>query len=74
MRYAIDRIEEDIVVIENIETQEIKKISKKTLPQDIKEGSILFFDNNKYQLDLDEEELRRKKIQERFNRLRKKDV
>ena len=74
MKYAIDRIEDNIVVIENLETREIKELDKENLPKDIKEGSILILENDEYKLDLNEEELRRKRIQERFNRLRRKDV
>lgn len=74
MKYAVDRIEDNIVVIENLETREIQEIDKESLPENIKEGSILVLDNNEYKLDLNEEELRRKRIQERFNRLRRKDV
>ena len=74
MKYAIDRIEDNIVVIENLETKEIIELEKDKLPKDIKDGSIIIYENNEYKLDLDEEELRRKRIQDRFNRLRKKDV
>ena len=74
MKYAIDRIEDNIVVIENLETKEIIEIEKDKLPNDIKDGSILIHQNDEYTLDLDEEELRRKQIQDRFNRLKKKDV
>lgn len=72
MKYAIDRIEDNIVVIENIKTNEKIELLKEQLPENIKEGNILILENNEYKLDLNEEELRRKKIQERFNRLRKK--
>lgn len=74
MRYAVDRIEDNIVVLENINTKEKLEVQKGLLPSNIKDGTILIFENNEYKLDLNEEELRRKKIQERFNRLRKKDV
>ena len=74
MKYAIDRIEENIVVLEDINTKEKKEVQKDLLPPNIKDGTILIFENNEYKLDLNEEELRRKQIQERFNRLRKKDV
>ena len=56
------------------ETKEIIELEKDKLPKDIKDGSIIIYENNEYKLDLDEEELRRKRIQDRFNRLRKKDV
>lgn len=74
MKYAVDRIEDNIVVIEDINTKEKKEIEKSLLPQDIKEGRILTYENNEYKLDLTEEEIRRKKIQERFNRLKKNNI
>lgn len=74
MKYAVDRIEDNIVVLEDINTKEKQEVQKELLPSNIKDGTILIFENNEYKLDLNEEELRRKKIQERFNRLRKKDV
>lgn len=74
MKYAVDRIEDNIVVLEDINTKEKQEVQKGLLPSNIKDGTILIFENNEYKLDLNEEELRRKKIQERFNRLRKKDV
>ncbi len=74
MKYAIDRIEENIVILEDINTKEKIEVEKEVLPLSIKDGTILIYENNEYKLDLNEEELRRKKIQERFNRLRKKDV
>ena len=73
MKYAIDRIEDELAILENIDTKEKKEINIKELPKNIKEGSILVFENNSYKEDLQEEEIRRKKIQEKFNRLRKKD-
>ena len=32
MKYAVDRIEDNIVVLENIETKEKKKVKKDLLP------------------------------------------
>lgn len=74
MKYSIDRIEDNIVVLEDINTKEKLEVQKDLLPPNIKDGTILTFENNEYKLDLNEEELRRKQIQERFYRLRKKDV
>ena len=73
MKYAIDRIENNIAVLENIETGEKKEINIIILPNNIKEGNILILENNKYKIDLTEEKLRRKRIEEKFNRLKKKD-
>lgn len=73
MKYAIDRIIDDIVVLENIETKTPKEVNISLLPENIKEGNIIVFENKEYKLDLTEEELRRKIIQEKFNKLRKKE-
>ena len=74
MKYAVDRIEDNLVIMENLETKEIIEIEKDKLPEDIKDGTILIYEDEEYKLDLNEEELRRRQIQDRFNRLRKKDV
>ena len=74
MKYAVDRIEDNLVIIENLETKEIIEIGKDKLPEGIKDGTILIYEDEEYKLDLNEEELRRRQIQARFNRLRKKDV
>ena len=70
MKYALDRIEEDIAILENIKTGEKRKISIFNLPQNIHEGTILKKENNTYLIDTKEEEKRRKKIQEKFKKLR----
>lgn len=72
MKYVIDRIEDNIVICQNLETKEMVEIEKKLLPQNIKDGNILLFENNEYKLDLDEEEIRRQRIRERFNRLKQR--
>lgn len=72
MKFSVDRIEDNIVVLESIENNEIREVDISLLPEGIKEGSILVLNNDIYELDLNEEELRRKRIQEKFNRLKKK--
>ena len=72
MKYVIDRIEDNIVVCQNLETKEMVEIENKLLPQNIKDGNVLLFENNEYKLDLDEEEIRRQRIRERFNRLKQR--
>lgn len=72
MKYAIDRIEENIAVCQNLETKEMIEITIDKLPKNIKDGTVLLFKDNEYKIDSQEEELRRKSIQERFNRLKKK--
>ena len=71
MKYSIDRIENNIAVLENLEDKEKIEIEISFLPEGIKEGSILLFKDGKYELDLDEEYLRRKRIMDKFKRLKK---
>lgn len=69
--YALDKIEEEIATLENIDTKEKIELNIKFLPQPLKEGSILKKINDTYYLDKDEEEKRRREILERFKKLRK---
>ena len=70
MKYALDRIEENIAILENIETGEKRKISIQHLPSNIHEGTILKEKNNTYTIDIQEEEKRKKLIEEKFKKLR----
>ena len=72
MKYAVDRIEENIVVLENIETKEKKKVKKDQLPKGIKEGNILIEENNEYLIDTNLEKERRKLLEEKLNKLKRK--
>ena len=69
MRYAVDSIVSDIALLENIETKEKKWININLLPSVIRERSIL--DEN-YNILINEEIDRERKIKERFERLKKK--
>ena len=69
MKYAVDSIVSDIALLENIETKEKKWINTNLLPSVIHEGSIL--DEN-YNILINEEIERERKIKERFERLKKK--
>lgn len=71
MKYSIDRIEDNVAVLENILDKEKREVDISLLPKGSREGSILLFRNDKYELDLDEEEIRRKRIMEKFKRLKK---
>ncbi len=70
MKYAIDQIVDNNVVLENIETGEILNIHKKKLPNDIVEGNILVLKDGEFFLDYSEEEMRRQIIEEKMNRLK----
>ncbi len=70
MKFAIDRIENNIAILENLKTKEKKEISIQLLPSDIKEGMIIIKNNDKYYIDKDEEIKRRKRIITMFNKLK----
>lgn len=70
MKYAVDRIVEDIVVLENIEIGEILEMKKHELPIDVHEGSILIKNDNNFSLDENAEKTRRESLRERLERLK----
>jgi len=65
MKYIVDRIEDNIVVLEN--KNKIIKVDKILLPKNIKEGSII----TKGKINTKLEIKRRKKIRTKFNKLKK---
>lgn len=72
MKYIVDRIEDNIAVLENQDTKEIINIDISLLPRKIKEGNILIYKNNSYYIDKEAEIKRRKEILEKFQKLRNK--
>ena len=68
--YTIDRIEQNIVILENRETSEMIEINIKELPNNIQEGDILNIVNNKYVL-YKKTKMIKESIKERFNKLKK---
>ena len=73
MKWAIDKIENNLALLENIETGEKKEVPTFLLPINTKEGSLLLEKENTYIICLSDEEKRRKEIEERFKRLRSKE-
>ncbi len=70
MKYAVDEIIDDIAILENIETGERIDVSLKLLPSGVSDGTILSLVDGKYNFDLDEETIRRKRILEKMERLK----
>lgn len=70
MKFVVDRIENDIAVLENIKNKEIINISLKLLPKNLKEGDVLKFNNNKYFLDNNEKQARLNRIREKMKMLK----
>ena len=67
--FTVDRIEDDIVVLENRTTQEMININISELPNDIKTGDILKKVNGKYFVDEDETKSVEKRIHDKMNDL-----
>lgn len=74
MKYSVDKIEENIVTLESLDTKEKKEVFLEVLPSNIKEGTILTYENEVYKKDEVLEQQRRTSIQSKFDRLRKRKV
>lgn len=72
MKYAVDKIEENIVTLESLDTKEKKEVLLRVLPSNIKEGTILTYENEVYKKDEALEQQRKTSIQNKFDMLRKK--
>lgn len=72
MKYSIDRIENDIAVLENIDTNELIEVEISLLPENVKEINIVIYEDDEYKLDQQTEETRKKDLLSRFNKLKKK--
>lgn len=70
MKFAVDRIEEDIVVLENIENNKVINVKRRCLPKKIKELDIVIYDGKDYVLDDSERLNRIKRIKEKMGNLR----
>lgn len=71
MKYAVDKIEDDIVVLENVDNNEIIEVEIKKLPSGIHEGSVVLYENNQYSLDEATEANKKECLRERLERLKK---
>ena len=69
-KYSVDRIEENIVVLENTNNKEIIEINKSEFDFEVVEGNILKLVEGKFVLDKDTEVSRRESLRERLNRLK----
>lgn len=71
MKYSVDKIEKDIVILEEINTGYIKEENISVFNFEIKEKDILLFDNNVYKKDENEKTNRINMLREKMNRLKK---
>ncbi|MGN1371309.1 MAG: DUF3006 domain-containing protein [Candidatus Coprovivens sp.] len=72
MKYSVDRIEENIAILESLKDKEKKEIPITELPSNTKEGNILLYKNNMYIKDEILEQKRKKDLKNKFEMLRKK--
>lgn len=70
--YVIDRIEKNIVILENRTNNEMTEINIDKLPKNIKEGDIITLLNNEYVKEIEKTKLIKNNIRNRFNRLKNK--
>ena len=70
-KLIVDRIVGDIAVLEKEDRSHIE-VSTDDIGIEIKEGSVLLFDGERYSADLDGEAARRKKFFEMQERLKRK--
>lgn len=70
MKYSIDRIENKKIIIQNIETGNLKEISKSELQTSVQEGDIIQYINGQYKIDNKETEKRKKRIREKLEKLK----
>lgn len=69
--YTVDRIEDNIVVLENRKSGKIEDLEKELFPSNIKEGDIVFLENGKYVIDEAKTREVKNNIRDRFNKLKK---
>ena len=70
MKYSVDRIEDNIIILQDLDTKEIKEVLKKDIGIRVKDGDILVYKDNKYKKDNKLKEDRLKLIQEKLNKLK----
>lgn len=70
MKYAVDKIEDNVVTLENISDCSITNIDKNIIGYEVKEGDILLFDGEKYIKDDLSKEERIKRIREKMMKLK----
>lgn len=71
MKFAVDRIEGEYAILENIETGEKREELLTFLPI-VKEKDILVFEDNLYKKDDVERQRRMEEIREKLERLKRK--
>ena len=71
MKYIVDMVERDVVVLEDLEGKRIE-ISRGEISFEISDGDVLKKEKDKFVLDKEETKKRRESISSRFSKLKKK--
>ena len=71
MVFSVDKIVDEIVVLENINTLEKREVLIADLPDEIVEGNILTLFDGKYIFNTSVEDERRKRIRDKLDRLKR---
>ena len=71
MKYIVDMVERDVVVLEDLEGKRIE-ISRGEISFEIADGDVLKKEKDKFVLDKEETKKRRESISSRFSKLKKK--
>ena len=70
--YIVDRIEENLVILESINKKRTEEIEIDKFPENIKEGDIIDYIDNKYIINEQKTLETKNNIRNRFNRLKNK--
>ncbi len=70
MKFVVDRIENDIAVLENIKDNEIINVSLDKLPNKVMEKDVLLYDGNTYVIDVLEKNERINRIKDKMKKLK----
>lgn len=70
MKYVVEKVEGNIVVLESIIDSSKKYITLEELKFSVKENDVLLFDNEEYILDENEKNDRIKRIKDKMDRLK----
>ena len=72
MKFSVDKIENNIVILENLSDNSIIEVPLILIPN-VKEKDIIMYENNTFKFDLEEKEKRELSIKERMAKLKAKD-
>lgn len=72
MKFAVDKIENNLVVLENLNDNSIIEVPLLLIPN-VKEKDIIIYENNTFKFDLEEKKKRELSIKEKMARLKAKD-